>query len=93
MSSYGFKSYSVQLLSLLALSSLGAQPLMADLPMISAVTQTGEQLTIMGSNFGTAKPTVSLNNLPASVMSYTDTLVVVTVPTSMQSVGGPMCLR
>lgn len=60
------------------------------IPVITAVTESLQppELTITGSGFGTAKPAVMLNNLPVSVMSYTDTQVVVTVPVSIESVPG-----
>ena len=81
MAHFGFKS----LLCSLSVFILGSQALMADpdkAPVIVAVieSQSPPQLTIAGSNFGSVPPTATLNGVPVTVMSYTDTLVVVTLP-------------
>jgi Collagen triple helix repeat (20 copies)/IPT/TIG domain len=41
------------------------------------------QLTILGSSFGTDRPLVSLDGLPLTVLSFTDTLVVASLPPSL----------
>ncbi len=81
----------------LAISCLGVPSLSADgvgIPVITAVSESEHppQLTIMGSNFGTVQPSVTLNGLPVSVMSYTNTLVVVTLPASIESAPGTYLL-
>jgi hypothetical protein len=62
------------------------------MPNIVAATEslqtTPHQLTIKGTHFGTAKPFVSLDGLNLVVLSYTDTIVVVAVPASIDSVPG-----
>ncbi len=97
MITYGSKFLSVRLIGVLSITWLGTHTLSADasgIPVIAAVTESTQppQLTIMGSNFGTVAPAVTLNNLPVSVMSYTNTLVVVTLPASIESAPGTYTL-
>jgi hypothetical protein len=82
---------------MLTIGALAAHNLLADdgnnnsnNPMIVSAIQSTQtpQLTITGTNFGKAKPFVNLDNLPMTVLSYTDTLVVVTLPVSIQSTPG-----
>jgi hypothetical protein len=46
-------------------------------------TVTPYQLTIVGSNFGSIQPPVTLDDLPLTVISYTNTMVVATIPNSV----------
>jgi hypothetical protein len=87
---YGFKYSRVRLLGSLVIGSLAAQGLLADTNGTTAIiavipSSQPPQLTISGNNFGTVKPDVTLDGLPVSVMSYTNTVVVVTVPSSIES--------
>jgi hypothetical protein len=76
-------------LSLVVSTCLLVTPVRAanSLPLIiGAVPDFGvnpTQLTISGSNFGTTQPLVSLDGLPLTVMSFTDTVVVVSLPASL----------
>jgi hypothetical protein len=95
MVTFSSKCSSKRLIWSLAICSLAAPRLLAEsIPLISAVTETTNppQLTITGSNFGTAQPAVTLNNSSVSVMSYTNTLVVVSVPPSIESTPGTYAL-
>lgn len=51
---------------------------------VSANFQTG-QITIVGTNFGTVSPTVKIDALTASVVSFSSTSVVVTIPSGVST--------
>ena len=59
----------------------GPQPVITGAVPNFAINPT--QLTVSGSNFGTVQPLVSLDGLPLAVMSFTDTLVVASLPTNL----------
>jgi hypothetical protein len=80
--------------------SISAATLLADDgggggPVILSASESlsTHQLTITGTNFGKARPLVSLDGLPVSVLSYTTTLVVVSVPASLDSTPGTYLLK
>lgn len=59
--------------------------------IVSAVpvyTATSSQLIINGSGFGNTKPLVAIADLPATVLSYTDTVVTIQIPSAIASVPG-----
>jgi hypothetical protein len=64
---------------------------------ISSVEQTftthPSQLTITGTGFGTVRPMVTLGGVPLLVLLYTDTKVVVQLPTSIDSNPGTYYLK
>lgn len=82
----------------LALASLTTQLLVADgnssTPTIVSATEslTTHQLTIKGLGFGTSQPWVFLNGVPVTVLSYTSSVVVVSVPSSLDSAPGTYLL-
>ena len=41
------------------------------------------QITIQGANFGTTQPLVTVDNVPLVVLSFTDTVIVATLPASI----------
>jgi len=79
------KSFAVFLLSTTIVSSMLAQsaPAQSKVPAIekTQVSTNSNQLTITGQNFGTVIPSVTWDGLlPLTVVSFTDTIVVATLP-------------
>ena len=92
---YGTKFGGKCLIGCLAAWALCVPAFPADsIPLITSVTQSthAPQLTINGTNFGTALPAVTLNGQSASVLSYTNSVVVVTLPTAIESAPGTYIL-
>jgi hypothetical protein len=52
-------------------------------------TTSPVQLTITGSNFGTSAPTVTVDGLPLTLVSYSATIVVADLPNSLIPPAGP----
>lgn len=61
---------------------LAAQPAI-DHVELAYPANHGPQLTIVGSGFGTVVPLVTIDNLGCAVLSYTQTVVVAEIPTSI----------
>src|ERR1700730_14889833 len=51
----------------------------------TTVDTAHQQITIAGKGFGTAKPTVSIDNIPLNVISYTDTAITAFLPPNLAS--------
>src|ERR1700694_3367245 len=49
----------------------------------TTVDTAHQQITIAGKGFGTVKPTVSLDNIPLNVISYTDTAISAFLPANL----------
>jgi len=66
------------------------------LPVINSAqpnyANTPNQLTILGSNFGSAKPFVAISGSPAVVLTYTNTQVVVQIPAAISATPGSYSL-
>jgi hypothetical protein len=61
-------------------------------PVITAAEPTYKtnppRLTITGTNFGTSLPSIKIGTVPAAVVSYSNTTVIVDIPTSVSSTPG-----
>jgi hypothetical protein len=67
-----------------------------DRPAIESAAEvlnvTPHQLIIKGSGFGWSQPVVNISAVPASVLSHTETVVVVEIPSSIAAVPGSYIL-
>src|SRR4051812_4730029 len=55
---------------------------------VPVYTVSPHQLIMQGSGFGTLQPLVTISTIPALVLSYTDTLVTVQIPSVVDAVPG-----
>ena len=59
---------------------------------VPTYTTNPPQLTIVGTDLGTALPVVTINNLPAVVVTHTNTRVVVQIPAAVYAAPGSYLL-
>lgn len=83
--------------ALLGLSAASMQAAGTPSPSIVSVvpvyTANHYQLTISGTGFGASQPVVTISALPVNILSYTDTVVTVDVPSAMSAVPGVYVLK